>query len=493
MQIQINKVLQLLCCGLLGLGFASCRKMVEIGEPISTMTSTEVFSTDAQANSAIAGIYTRMINGSNGVSNTPYESFSNGLTTLLCGMSSDDFSYYSTTDVTYYNFNRNRLLLADGPSARLWSSAYTAIYGANAVMEGVAKSSSELLHSNVRNYINGEARFVRAFSYFYLVNCFGDVPLALTIDFNQTTNLPRSAVADVYRQIIADLKEAKELLPDDYSFAGGERVRPNKWAAAALLARAYLFAGDNEKAATEASLVIGNTGSYQLANNLNEAFLANSQEAIWQLQQNTGVSNVGNATPEAIELLPKPLRTGLAKFRLSAQLLSAFEPGDKRRVDWVDSSNNTPWGAPGFVYFPYKYKTGRHNYSIGGMATEYYTVLRLSEQYLIRAEAEANGATGGLSAAISDLNVVRARAGLAALAGSLTADQVKAAVSKERQVELFGEWGHRWFDLKRTGKASEVLSLVPVKQPWTGDFQLLYPIPVTEIVANHNLVQNPGY
>lgn len=492
MRFKKYRTLLFLLWGIGVAGSFSCKKMVEINEPISTLTSTEVFSTDAQAHSAMAGVYTRMINGSNGFNNSPYESFSNGLTTLLCGMSSDDFKYYSTSDVTYYNFNRNKLLVADGPSARLWSSAYTTIYGANSVLEGIAESKSELLHEEVRQSISGEARFVRAFSFFYLVNCFGDVPLALSIDFNKTAFLSRATVSDVYKQIITDLKEAKALLPADYSLGAGERIRPNKSAASALLARVYLFSGDYEKAAAEASEVIANTGTYKMVATAN-VFMSNSEEAIWQLQQNTSVSNVGNATPEAIELLPNPLRTGLAKFRLSDQLLGSFETGDQRRVDWVDSSNNTAWGAPGFVYFPYKYKTGRHNYSIGGMASEYYTVLRLAEQYLIRAEAISNGAPGGVTAAISDLNIIRQRAGLIPLPTSLTNDQVKTAIARERQLELFAEWGHRWFDLKRTGKASEVLSQIAHKQPWAGDYQLLYPIPVTEITANHNIIQNPGY
>jgi hypothetical protein len=130
---------------------------------------------------------------------------------------------------------------------------------------------------------------------------------------------------------------------------------------------------------------------------------------------------------------------------------------------------------------------------VGGTATEYYMVLRLAEQYLIRAEAEANGAGGGTAAAIADLNVIRGRAGLPALSPSLTPAQVITAVAHERQTELFAEWGHRWLDLKRTGQAGAVLSVIPLKQPWLGAYQLLYPIPFTETQDDPNLVQNPGY
>jgi len=66
-------------------------------------------------------------------------------------------------------------------------------------------------------------------------------------------------------------------------------------------------------------------------------------------------------------------------------------------------------------------------------------------------------------------------------------------VAHERQTELFAEWGHRWLDLKRTGQAGAVLSVIPLKQPWLGNYQLLYPIPYTEIQDDPSLVQNPGY
>jgi hypothetical protein len=120
-------------------------------------------------------------------------------------------------------------------------------------------------------------------------------------------------------------------------------------------------------------------------------------------------------------------------------------------------------------------------------------VFRLSEQYLIRAEAEANGASGGTEAAIADLNAVRARAALPNLPGSLSQTALLTAVEKEWQTELFCECGFRWLNLKRTGRSHDVLSAIPLKQPWAGDYQLLYPIPVSDIRADHNLTQNQGY
>jgi hypothetical protein len=211
------------------------------------------------------------------------------------------------------------------------------------------------------------------------------------------------------------------------------------------------------------------------------------------LKQSDQNSSLQDATSQGYVTLPNPLHTGASNLRLSDQLLHAFEPGDKRRMNWVDSTDNTNEGGPALTsFYPAKYKVGTANLS-SGMPKEYFMVLRLAEVYLIRAEASLLGAPGGLPAAITDLNAIRSRAGLPDLPVSLNKDQVTAAIEQERQIELFNEWGHRWLDLKRTGRAHAVLTTIPLKLPWQGDYQLLYPIPPTEIRDNHNLSQNPGY
>jgi hypothetical protein len=471
---------------------ASCKKLVSVPEPINSLTTVEVFSSDAQANSALAGIYTAMINGTNGVTSSAYTTFSDGLTTILGGLSSDDLFYNNSGAMTV--FNTNALTAINAQSTALWTMTYSFIYNANATISGIAASSSGALHDSVRTELIGEAKFIRAFCYFYLTNIYGDVPLSLTVDFNQTTKMARTPQSQVYAQIVQDLKDAQAALPVDYSVGKGERIRPNKWAATALLARVYLYTGQFADAASQATEVIDNTSLYALTADLNEVFDKNSMEAIWQLQQGTSIPSTGTATPEGMAFLPNPLSTGFSSFILSPSLLSAFETGDHRRSAWVDSTDNSASGSvTGLFFYPYKYKTGASNYSVGGAASEYYMVLRLAEQYLIRAEAAANGGPGGAAAAIQDLNVIRARAGLAPLSSSLTSDQVLAAVAHERQVELFAEWGHRWMDLRRTGQAHAVLSQISYKQPWQGDYQLLYPIPIAEITADPALIQNTGY
>jgi hypothetical protein len=116
-------------------------------------------------------------------------------------------------------------------------------------------------------------------------------------------------------------------------------------------------------------------------------------------------------------------------------------------------------------------------------------VLRLAEQYLIRAEAHAQ--QKNVSGAADDLNKLRTRAGLSNTTAA-TQDDLLAAVAHERQTELFAEWGHRWFDLKRTGKAEEVLSTITTKQPWSNN-KLVYPIPSMDVINDPSLKQNDGY
>ncbi|MBC7851372.1 MAG: RagB/SusD family nutrient uptake outer membrane protein, partial [Chitinophagaceae bacterium] len=110
-----------------------------------------------------------------------------------------------------------------------------------------------------------------------------------------------------------------------------------------------------------------------------------------------------------------------------------------------------------------------------------------AEQYLIRAEARAK--LNDLTGAISDLNTIRNRAGLANTI-AVSQQNILNAIAEERRTELFGEWGHRWFDLKRTGKINEVMNAL--KANWKAT-DALWPIPIDQLKANPALVQNPGY
>ncbi|HEY0273822.1 MAG TPA: RagB/SusD family nutrient uptake outer membrane protein, partial [Chitinophaga sp.] len=277
--------------------------------------------------------------------------------------------------------------------------------------------------------------------------------------------------------IISNLKTAVQLMGDDYPT--GQRLRPNKAAANALLARVYLYTKQWSLAAATASLVI-NDSRYALPKDLDQVFLANSQEAIFQLEPVNLLG--GRNTWEGFTATP-PTPTATAIFRLdTTNMIRKYEPGDLRLAHWTGT--RTANGAT--YYFPYKYKIRT---TTTGAITEYSMVMRLAEQYFIRAEARIQ--QDDLDGGRADLDAIRERAGLEDLPTTLNKDALLLAVEKERQLELFTEWGHRWFDLKRTGRANAVLG--PIKGSNWQATDTLYPIPSDAIRTNPNLTQNEGY
>lgn len=460
---------------------AGCRKLVQIPEPINSITTSETFNSIQKATSAVTAIYFEMSYGN------PIN-YASGGTTINAGLSADELSVYGGISL----FQNNTLLLStnDALSQTFWNPAYYHIYMVNAAIEGLTASTT--LSSSDKNQLIGECKFLRAFCHFYLTNLFGDIPLVTSSSFHTNSILPRASSKQVYRQIIADLKDAQALLPSDYSVSGGERIRANKWAATALLARAYLYTGYYDSAEIEATSIINQSMLFSLTD-LNNTFLKNNTEAILQLQT---VTSIIYATQEGYQFIPAYLTRDfdsatvsqywqyfIPPFYLTTQLINAFEPGDLRMSNWVDSTgalNGTNY------YYPFKYKvrTGTSTADI----TEYYTLLRLAEQYLIRAEARAE--QNNISGALSDLNVIRSRAGLGNTSANDKASLL-TAILHERQVEFFAELGHRWFDLKRTGQADAVLS--PIKGGYWQTTDQLWPIPQAEITNDPNLTQNPGY
>jgi hypothetical protein len=448
-----------------------CSKIVQIDPPVNTITTTQVFADSSDAGAAVAGLY----------SNTTYVSlgFGNGLLTFYPGLSSDELLQFGAVN----ELSTNTLLANNGYTANLWNFGYSLLYQPNAIIAGLQASAT--LPPQVKNEFLGEAKWFRAYIDFYLVNLFGDIPLITTINYKSNALARQAGAAQVYDSILLDLKESKDLLPSDYSAGGGERVRVNKFAAAALLARVYLYLDSFPSAEVQATSVINNSGLYSL-DTLNGAFLADNPEAILQWQNNSTVNqNTYNATIEALNLIPSDA-TSQPNYYLTDQLLGAFENGDLRKTAWIDSTIYN--GAT--YYYPYKYKVGPTQMQPNGPVTEYYTVLRLAEQYLIRAEARAM--QNNLSGALDDLNMIRNRAGLDNLSSTLSQPQIIAAVAQERRVELFAEWGHRWFDLKRTKAVAATFSTIPYKSRYQ-PYQQLYPIPPVELQFDPNLTQNPGY
>jgi hypothetical protein len=464
----------------------SCKKFVDVGDPKDQLATSVIFVNDASATAAVVGIYSDM--------NAFNYQFANVLTTFLGAMSADEFVYAATL-ANFDEFKNNSVLPGNQYADLLWSQPYNFIYRANAVIEG-ATASTTLSPVN-KNQVLGEARFIRAFCHFYLVNMFGDVPLIVDTDVLKNTEKSRTPKAEVYAAIIEDLTEAKKLLANDYP-GNKERTRPNKAAASLLLARVYLYNDNFALAEQEATTVITTPG-YALLDNadpgnaahISKVFLKNSSEAVWQLQ----VVNValGRNTWEGNTIVPvsSPL------YRMTkdpAGLVPAFEIGDKRYANWV--GKYVPPATPDIThYYPFKYKVRVG--TVGVAPTEYSMVLRFAEAYLIRAEARMQQRK--FSDGKDDLNVIRKRAGLVDLAAPVSIPTGMLLVEKERRVELFAEWGHRWFDLKRWKSVTEDAGktraddILPATKPAWKSTAILFPIPTSALRTNKNLTPNPGY
>lgn len=490
---RVSKLLLLCITAAFLIGHAACKKLVESEPPSDYLSGSNVYATDATAIAVLNGLFA----SANG---RFQETESIG---LLAALNADEMTLYSGMELnTLLGHYKNALSQTPDAAisgAEAWGTLYGFIFKCNAAIEGL--SVSESLTPAVKQQLLGEAEFFRAFCYFYLVNLFGDVPLPLTTDPEVNTRLPRSSTTQVYDQIITDLQNAEgnlsaEFLKETLLSSTTERVRPTKWAAAALLARVYLYWAEWEKAEEKATIVISNNALFGLPA-LNDVFLKNSMEAIWQLQP-TAV----NFNTEIAQVLVIP-STGLSytnPFFLSDTLLNSFEAGDNRAAlgNWIDTTMYELTSALNdTVAYSNKYKLNLQDTTIKSASNmkEYFMMLRLGEQYLIRAEARAQ--QGNLNGAAEDLNAVRKRA--FSPEKPVTANDkttLLAAVLHERQVELFTEWGHRWLDLKRTDKVDEVMTgITPLKAngaPWQL-YQKLYPLPLTDLQRAPNLLQNEGY
>lgn len=440
---------------------SACERLVEVPAPSTQLIRETVFEDDLTATSSVSALYVQLTNDAGGFNGISY----------LAGLSADEL--FVQQDDEPRQFYQNNLLSVNSTITSIWTAAYSNIYKANAVVEGLA--NSQKVSPEVKNQLMGEALFFRAFQHFYLVTLFGDVPYVTTTDYLKSGLARRLSVTKVYEQIILDLNDAKNRLSSDYSLFGGSRVRVNKWAAAAMLARVYLYTNNWSLSEAQADEVIGNTSLFTLLpkTELSKVFLKNSLECIWQLIP--PVPQLFTSEGSIFNRGSYDAATGV----MTNELFNAFNSNDLRKTNWTGT--NTTNGIT--YHFPLKYKENANT----GTGVEYSMVLRLAEQYLIRAETRAR--QNKLSGAIADLNLIRGRAGLpATVAGSQ--DAIIDAVMNERRFELFNEWGHRWLDLKRTGRTVEVLS--PIKPSLTAS-DLLYPIPYTELQLNPNLIQNPNY
>jgi len=443
--------------------FACCSNFAEVDLPSSQLTSDAVFQNKATADAAMVDIYSKIRD--RGL----LTGFPSGLSRQL-GLYADELQYYGASGNAQDNFYKNTLLATGPEIAELWNSSYNQIYAANLIIKGVSGSGS--LAASDSAQLTGEALFVRAIIHFYLVNSFGPIPYVTDTDYKKNSTLHKTPEAAVYKLVKEDMQQAANLLPVNY--AGTDRVRPNKGAAQAMLARICLYMELWEEAANYASAVLNQNELYAWPVPLDLVFLKESRSTIWQLMPVTAGRNTYEGNINIFTQGPPP------SAAISSELLNAFNSKDQRKAQWIKAVSNgsSTW------YHPYKYKKQSNTPA----SVEYPIVLRLSEQYLIRAEARAH--YGDLIGAKEDLNRIRHQAGLENTHAH-TSSEIIDAVLAERRLELFTEHGHRFFDLKRTGRLNSALS--SIKPQWKNTSRQL-PLPESELLLNTNLnPQNEGY
>lgn len=340
----------------------------------------------------------------------------------------------------------NTLSPLSGGVTGSWNGYYSALYQVNNVL----KITTDLNASATRNRIKGEAHYFRSLLYYYLVTRWGAVPL---LKENTLNAVPRSPAAEVWKLIEEDIDNAIELLGTSTNY-----YYVSKDAATALKARIKLTQNKMAEAAPLAESLI-TSGKYSL-----DAF-----EKIFRKIQNTEVIfGFVNNTEESSNAISNLFYTyahvnkGGYLYRPPQTVMNMYVPEDKRKAISVDvvAGNNVI-----------------NKYPAGQGGRDPVIVSRLAEMYLISAEAKGR-ATG-----LSRLNELRAFRGLPAIFPATDADFLDAILA-ERRLELLAE-NFMYVDLIRTGKAKSVLGIL--------DYQLLLPIPNTELRVNPSLTQNPGY
>ncbi len=157
------------------------------------------------------------------------------------GLSADEYAYIHRllTNLTYYYNNTLTATQLDFGN-NMWRFIYQDMFTLNSAIESLTNNTS--LTASVVNQLVGEAKFMRALDYFYLVNFYGDIPLVLSTDYTVNAALPSTSKDKVYEQIVKDLTDAQQLLSDNYLDGSLlntsiEKLRPTKAAANAVLAR----------------------------------------------------------------------------------------------------------------------------------------------------------------------------------------------------------------------------------------------------------------
>ncbi len=442
--------------------------------PISNMNEQDFYKTEKDLTTAMWSAY-----------NSLYKLYGPESLPSFYGELMSDNAYSDNTAGTVQDYeafenhtmNQNNLLVLG-----YWNNYYTALFIVNNII-----ANSEAAEFATKDALIAEARFLRALYYFDMVRAWGDVPLVTTpVGISEAYSKGRTPAAEVYAQIVDDLNFAVSKLPVKASqrFVGAA----SQEAANALLGKVYLTMGNKTKAAETLMKVYGKFSLVPYAD-LWDKTKKNGAESIFEIQYKGGLSNPYSLYWAMFSPLDNRIVTkwGAGMNQVTADLWNAYESGDPRRDLSIQDGYKTAAGATVAVKFPIKWKDPTA--AVDGLreaADNNFIVLRYADVLLMLTEATGDA---------KYMNEVRTRVGLP-LYGTAgypaKYNTVDLACEHERQVELALEF-HRWFDLKRTGRAISVIKNSSKNLTITAN-QLVLPIPLEVITQNPNVItQNAGY
>lgn len=478
----------------------SCTDMDLI--PESNLSPENFYKSEEDANAAVFGTYA--VFPDNDIYNQFWE--------VLQSQGTDDAEWSGGRTTTNLDKNALDKFEFDGNTNlvySVWIKHYVAINRANSAIENISAMSGDKIKENIKARLIGEAKFLRALSYFNLVRLYGGVPLVL----KQTTQLEglevvRNTLEECYTQIVSDLQEAKSVLPGITELPKGYLGRATKGAASALLAKVYLTREDYQNVVKETSEIM--QMGYKLWDNYADNFdveKENGQESIFEIQfkRNTpgvlGSNYYGYYRPPFVNINGW---SGYGDNPVTRSHYDSYEEGDLRRSVNVR------------VYTKEEYPNMSSNYDFPCYVNKFidpsplavrsqgsennYPLLRYSDVYLMRAEA-LNAVNPSDPEAYNCLNIIRRRAFGKNMNESSDID-MKVGLSKEQFLDVillerrreFAFEGHRRFDLLRTHKLKEaMMKQNPVIGAIVAEKHYLFPIPVTELDANKLLEQNLGW
>ncbi len=487
--------------------FTQCKKSLLTIEPTIPINSVDnYYKTEAEAISAVNATY------------TPLSAIYNGAAWHLGDIMSDDCDLggggggdgLETAELDNFNVTPFNPIINT-----MWAQCYYGVLRANLVIERVPLVP--VMNASIRNRSIGEGRFLRALYYYHLVRVFGDIPLYTNvITADQSSTITRSSKQAVYTQIIADLKVAETLLPNTY--VGDNKGRATAGTAKGLLASVYLTTGDKTNAAAKAKEVIDNKAlyGYDLWTDYGDNFKLeneNGKESLFEVQYRSGGgqwSDYGAGqkmntffAPRAQDIVQS---SGYGWNVPTKNFIDTYDKTGASYTTITDKRRNASMWIPGDTYGSYTQPASLVGSPLGLNVKKYFVpvantlgdnggwtcalnvpIMRYAEVLLIYAEAA--GPTLGKAA----IDLVRARAGLPAIATGLSDAQWLTAVYKERRLEFAFEM-HRWYDLLRHPDPTYFLTVMRAAGKTNIQAKHRYmPIPQGERDKNPNLTQNDGY